>query len=157
MGTCLKNAFKSIETFRKSEQAQIHHMLGCMHELKKNFNAAKSHYDLALLLDPKEEGGNYWKFLRDHTQEKKLLSIVRQISKSFRLRDDTEIVDLFQKYSLLTPGYRALVKKNNPVVMALMLKYAQRETQWISMLLPFNDEFFPTVVTDTILDFLFHL
>ena len=97
------------------------------------------------------------RFIRDHTSNKELLGIVRKLYQSFKLNDETSVEEFFHRYSVLTPGYRALVKRNNPVALALMRKHAKRETEWISLLYPFSEEYFPKVVTRAIMDFLYHI
>jgi len=140
-----------------TKQAKMHDIIAIVAEHEGNYKTARHHYETALLLEPLEEPRNYWKFLQKHTQEKELLSVVCKFKKSFSVKKDVSIAAFFDRYAILTPGYRALLEKNNPTAITLMQQYALREKQWILLIPPFDDERFPQAITETIMDFLFHL
>merc|ERR1712167_205085 len=102
--------------------------------------------------------GNYWKFLKNNALEPELLKAVEgSLAKNFVLSETRSVADLFRMYSILTPGFRALLKKNSRNTYLFLQEFAKRERQWMLMLHPFDGDFFPTSVTMEILDFLFYV
>jgi len=141
----------------KSERARMHDIIAVCAEKQEDIVMARKHYDLALLTEPNEKPRNYHRFLKGRPQYEALYNIVVKMKRSFSVKEEVSVAAFFDRYAILTPGYRALLKKNNPTALILMKQYAQREVQWILLIPPFNDEMFPKVVTKAIMDFLFHI
>lgn len=141
----------------KKEKAEMHDIIAVCAMKQQDFTVARKHFEAALVTDPVEDPRNYHHFLKNRTQDKALYSIVHKFKQSFSVREGVTVANFFDRYALLTPGYRALLKKNNRTALVLMNQYAEREIGWILLIHPFNDEDFPKVVTRAIMDFLFHI
>lgn len=152
---CAQNAL--LGTLKSDEKVLIHDILACVYAHLGSTKKALEHYDKALEIDPLEENRNYWKYLKKTKAKPDLLKLVQHIKKSFTVRKDCGIEEFFDRWAILTPGYRALVRKNNAQAVYLMRRHASRECQWMMTLHPFNSEDFPVVVTDAILNFLFFI
>jgi len=158
---CAEKALKDLKgaylPSTRREKARMHDIIAVCAEKQQDIVMARKHYDLALLTEPNEKPRNYHRFLKGRPQYEALYNIVVKMKRSFSVKEEVSVAAFFDRYAILTPGYRALLKKNNPTALILMKQYAQREVQWILLIPPFNDEMFPKVVTKAIMDFLFHI
>lgn len=145
-------------TLTDQQRANMHDIVGCVYAKERRFRSAMHHLDQALLLDPNQGCRNYWKFLKKSKIEPDLLEVVEgSLAKNFELKGGKTVADLFRMYSILTPGFRALLKKNSCSTYLFLKEFAKRERQWMLMIYPFNSDFFPKTVTMEILDFLFSI
>merc|ERR1719473_513737 len=145
-------------TLTDQQRANMHDIVGCVYAKERRFRSALHHLDQALLCDPNQGCRNYWKFLKRSKIEPELLEVVKgSLAKNFELKGGKTVADLFRMYSILTPGFRALLKKNSCSTYLFLKEFANRERQWMLMIYPFNSDFFPKTVTMEILDFLFSI
>jgi len=153
-----KLALKGDISLAKEDEALMHDIVACVYAKEKRFRSAFRHYDKALVCHPLQGVRNYWKFLKKNNLEPELLEVVEgSLAKNFELRDGRRVADLFRMYAILTPGFRALLKKNSCSTYLFLEEFARRERKWMLTIFPFNSDFFPKVVTIEILDFLFFL
>jgi len=153
-----KLALKGASSLPKEDEALMHDVVACVYAKEKRFRSAFRHYDKALVCEPLQGSRNYWRFLKKSKIEPELLKVVEgSLAKNFELREGRNVADLFKMYAILTPGFRALLKKNSSSTYLFLEEFARRERKWMLTIYPFNSDFFPKTVTMEILDFLFFL
>lgn len=153
-----KLALKDASALPKSEEALMHDIVACVYAKEKRLRSALHHFDKALVCEPLQGIRNYWRFLQKNKIEPELLKVAEgSLAKNFELREGRSVADLFKMYAVLTPGFRALLKKNSRSTYLFLKEFALRERKWMLTIYPFDSEFFPKTVTLEILDFLFFL
>jgi len=150
-----EKALRYAKDFDKKNLAKIHAHLGLACERKDKLDIAADHYKRAHALDYNSCDNNFISFLARH-RKGKLADVVQDLKSSFTISETNFVTSFFDKYAVLTPGFRKSLKKKNPGAIVQMKRYRAREKSWFVIgLFPFREETFPKVVTDVILDFLY--
>jgi len=139
-----KLALKGASSLPKEDEALMHDVVACVYARIKRFRSAFRHYDKALVCEPLQGSRNYWRFLKKSKIEPELLEVVQgSLTKNFELREGRSVAELFKMYAILTPGFRALLKKNSSCTYLFLEEFARRERKWMLTIYPFNSDFFP--------------
>lgn len=150
-----EKALRNPGKFKDKDLAKIHAHLGFAYEKKKKIDIAAGHYKRAHALDFRSCDLRFIRFLMNH-RKGELADVVRDLKGSFTISETNFVNSFFDKYAVLTPGFRKSLKKSNPAAIVQMKRYRARERSWFLIgLFPFCDEDFPKTVTDIVLDFLY--
>lgn len=150
-----EKALQKAGKFDMKQLAKMHAHLGRACQEKQKIEAAERHYKRAHALDFNSCESNYIHFLLKY-RKGKLTGVVQNLKASFTISETNLVSSFFEKYAILTPGFRKSLEKSNPAAIVQMKRYRAREKSWFVIgLFPFCDEAFPKTVTDVILDFLY--
>merc|ERR1739848_594045 len=108
-----EKALQYAKDFDKKNLAKIHAHLGFACENKKKIDVAADHYKKAHALDYNSCDYRYISFLTRHCKGE-LADVVRDLKSSFTISETNFVTSFFDKYAVLTSGFRESLKKKNP-------------------------------------------
>merc|ERR1712182_181585 len=114
---------------KDKDLAKIHAHLGFAYEQKKKIEIAGGHYKKAHALDYNSCDWRFIHFLMKH-RKGKLADVVRDLKGSFTISETNSVNSFFDKYAVLTSGFRQSLKKSNPAAIVQMKRCRARERGW---------------------------